>query len=214
MNLLRNNLYLVILIVATLVVAGVFLYLGSSKSTEIEEVHTTPRLKISKALSKLGRPPRANAGTIAGKKDRNKEAHDELNEVRANLINYNRRNFKVGSLKLLSGKPRPVLPYASDVWRDNVLTRPYIQSYHNSINGLLAKLNAISTPADKVIEREAASLQTRFDREERARTKDAPPAGVGRVARTTTHPQCPAATMYLTGIPKPRQLSAATCSCR
>ena len=86
MNLLRNNLYLVILIVVTLVVAGVFLHLANSKATQIEETQTTPRLKISKSLSQLVRPPRANAGTIADKKARNAAAHKELNTVEANLL--------------------------------------------------------------------------------------------------------------------------------
>ena len=169
MNLFRNNLYLVILIVVTLVVTGGFLYQGSNKATQIEETQVLPRQKISRSLAQLSRPPRANAGTIEGKDARNKAAKRELNEVTTSLTKYNRRNFKVGSLTLLNGKPRSVLPYASDVWRDNVLAQPYIQSYHDSLDGLLEKLHATTIPTDRVVEREATNLQSRFDREDRAR---------------------------------------------
>lgn len=183
MNLLRNNPYLVVLIVVTLVVGGVFLYLGGGKAGQIEEMQMKPRLKMSRSLWQLRRPPRANAGTIAGKETRNKLAEKELNDVKANLTAYNRRNFRVGSLKLLDGKLRPVLPYDSSVWRENVLALPYIQSYHNSLKGFLRKLGAISTPTDRVIAREAAGLQTRFDREERVREKNTAPVAAKKTTK-------------------------------
>ncbi|MCK5113269.1 MAG: hypothetical protein KAR11_00715 [Phycisphaerae bacterium] len=146
--------------------------MGGEKGDLIAQEQIAPRQKMSDSLSKLSRPPRANLLTIKGKKERNDSAEKELNEVTTGLIEYNRRDFKIDSLKLRDGTLRPVLPYSENVWKNNVLVIPYRQSYSDRLNALLKKLNPTQIPTASAIEREAASLQIRLDREREKKTKE------------------------------------------
>jgi hypothetical protein len=170
MNFLRNNFFLVMMVVLTLVLGGGLYLWGMSISTTIEEEEMKTRERLASKIETLQRGKPVNIHTINAQTQRVEQIRDSLQQVRQDNLQWNTGEFSVPQLQTQTGK-RPALPYDQLIWLRNELAFRYVQQYHKTLDALLAELNATQPPSEDEIETEAVNQQRILEHQERIRRK-------------------------------------------
>ncbi|MCD4824664.1 MAG: hypothetical protein K8S55_08655 [Phycisphaerae bacterium] len=181
MNGIRENLFVVVLIGVTVVLAGVLLLWGFSIDEKIEDEEMAERVTLSEQIQRLSRPTSHssnrstfnNQNTIEAAKRRVDDLNRALAGVCQENVKWNSRNFDVVSLELLKpkGGTCPALPYSSDLWYANRLDYRFVTKCHMRLDALLAILKPTTPPAEAEITSKATEVQRRLDRDELIRLK-------------------------------------------
>lgn len=167
MNFLRENVFMVSLVVGTLVLGLVLVGWGYSISGQIEDSEVADRQGLSDTLGKLERGPYANGNTIMAERNRVEGILESLEAVRAENVQWNRRNFKIPQLKMLDGSMRPAFPFDTKVWDKNPLATRYIRQYHQQLEALLVAMKSTDKPTSEEVKEEALRQEQILERRQR-----------------------------------------------
>ena len=171
MRFLRDNLFLVVLTAGTVVVSAGLLAWGWSVSDKIDVQEMAPRRKLVTRLKQLSRRPYVNVETNNSDKQLVENIDRSLRGVRQRNIEWNSRNFKVPTLKLLRGGDTPALPYDAKTWDRNTLADQFVVAYHKSLNKMLSRLRATTPPSERQIKAEAQLQEDTIRYQQRIRSK-------------------------------------------
>jgi hypothetical protein len=115
----------------------------------------TPRRKLVADLKALSRRPYVNVKTNNSDKQLVEDIDRSLRGILQKNIEWNSRNFKVPTLKLLRGGDVQALPYDAKTWDRNSLADQFVVAYHKSLAKLLSRLRATTPPSEQQIKAEA-----------------------------------------------------------
>ena len=172
MNGIRENMFVVVLIGATVVLVGALLPWGFSIDEKIEDEEMAERAALSSQIQNLSRPNFNNQDTIAAAQAGVSDLNSALADVCHENVKWNRRNFEVVSLELPSKAGTcSVLPFPTEVWKRYLLAYPFVAKSHMRLDALLALLKPTTLPTEVEINKEATKWQRRMDRDEQIRRK-------------------------------------------
>jgi hypothetical protein len=169
MNFIRDNLFLVLVLVITVVLCGILLMMGMGVSTTIEDEQIAQREKLARSLQNIGRGNMVNQLTIHADKRRVEMLLNTLEKVRRDNLEFNSRYFSVPELQLLGGAKKPALPWDETTWNRNELAYRFVRQYHLQLDAMRQKLNATRIATTEEIETQALEEARRLERSRRIR---------------------------------------------
>lgn len=174
MNFIKNNLFLVVLLLVVVLAGTGLIVWGTQVSGKISTEQMPARLAITKELATLNRPPYHN-------KETNKEAlrrSDEIIEMRDHVkkadVIWNRKQevYTIPQMKLLNQQKIPAFPMEYAVWDKNEIFYYYIQDYYfPAVDEILTSLEPASLPTQDEINELAKKKQQEIDIQEQINRK-------------------------------------------
>lgn len=210
MNFLRENLFLVLLTVGTLLICLILVLWSGAIASQIDEREIAPRQELSDAIQQLSRPPYDNGNTIIAEKQRVEGIRGALQACLQENIAWNSRNFQVPALAMLDGSTRPAFPFDAKVWEKNQLANRYVLQYHDHLDSLFSSLKPASLPTPQELTDEAVRQQKILERREEIRKKESQDAAAAAVAPpAAAHPPTVPPAMVAAPYPIPAAAPAA-----
>jgi len=180
MGFLRQNVFLVAIIGAVVVVGGIFLAMWLSAAGDVEDL-IDKRLKLSNELRALALDRRkVNPAVVKAEKDRVEGLRAAAANVARLNVQWNREPYKVLQLKYDdAGRSRtvPAFPIDRKKYADFGLIFQFAEQYRQEMATMLAGLKPTRVPTDQEIATEELrwreDLQRRQEDEERKRRREA-----------------------------------------
>lgn len=171
MNFIRNNTFLVICIVVTVVAIGGLIFWNMGAEKEVKS-RLDQRSSVASKVRSFSRSPFANERTIKAEDEKNKRILEQFRKVRQTNDKYNSATFSMIQVLLPEGDVIPALPYNEELWKSKSLGYRYIEAYHKSLDKLLVSLSPAHPGTQKDISDKAESIQDRLEQEKRILDKD------------------------------------------
>lgn len=152
MSFIRENMFLLVLLAAVLVVGGTLVALDFSTSDEVE-ARMDHRKKISDELQSRSKE-RVNSNMVSAMKINVEEIQRTAKELAAEQTELNHKPYKVIQLPV-QGKPVDAFPYVLADYRREGLALKFIDLFQAEPNLLRDQLHATAAPSEKELTDEA-----------------------------------------------------------
>ncbi|HUU58720.1 MAG TPA: hypothetical protein VMZ50_04190, partial [Phycisphaerae bacterium] len=174
MRFIKQNRFLVLLVLAVLVVGGVLVGANSGKSGEADE-RLKKRAEMDEGLESWERPPFINPKVVEAMRDKNRTIRADAENVENDDIAWNRRNYKVLRLQLFEKATQvgeiDAFPIDREKYGKYKLPLQVTDKYLREMEALRKKLNPIRLPTeaefDEEVKKQADTLRTRLTEEAR-----------------------------------------------
>jgi len=178
MRFIKQNRFLVLLVLAVLVAGGVLVGANSGKSGEADK-RLKKRTKMAEGLQSWERPPFINPKVVDAMRDKNRTIRADAESVENDDIAWNRRNYKVLRLQLFEKATQvgeiDAFPIDREKYEKYKLQLQFTDKYLREMEALRKKLNPIRLPTEAEVKEEVKkqtdTLRTRLTEE--ARQKEA-----------------------------------------
>jgi len=215
MQFIKENLFLVALAGAVLVVGGILVAMNFGTSKQIEQ-SLAQRQTLDSEIKSLASAKPANADTVLAEKKRVESVQNMQKQVVEETISWNVDDFRnwakdrytklypdtelprsgdlvlpVIHLKTLNGDVLPAFPYDADRYAQLGLTYTFTEEYRNAMLSLLKRLKPTSPPSQEEIFAETTRAKKQLEIE--AAKKG---LAEGAAAAPSASPAAPAMTMW------------------
>jgi hypothetical protein len=167
MDVIRKNLFLVVLVGVTAVLIGLIVFMNSSVSADVEKA-VEQRDKLSSQLMRYARGQRYNPAVIDARRAEVTGSKQNLRSVIERSIEFNKR-YRVLSLVRPDGKGVvPAFPFNRQLDREIALRAVFPDAYNKAIEAIEQSLNSTTPPTEPFTEVELRQWQLRELSEARA----------------------------------------------
>lgn len=152
MKFIKENLFLVALASATIVLAAVAVIMARSYSAGARE-GASARTDLSRELSSLARGPHANRRVVDAEAEKVRLARKAVEEARERLIKRNRGQYRVMTF-VAEGKTYPAFPIDKDLYARVGAEYKIAEAYQDEVDALLERLSPTEGPTAAEIDDE------------------------------------------------------------
>ncbi|HAU38086.1 MAG TPA: hypothetical protein DCX07_10275 [Phycisphaerales bacterium] len=181
MEFIRQNLFLVILLGATVAGAGILLALNAGVAGDIEDELIPQRNKVTSGIQGTRRKA-VNQDVVAAKARQVAAVRAAAGEVDRKLADWNRRDYPVLMLKTPAGQQVPAFPIDEKVYRAGLLRLEFPAVYRRELQTRMDALKPAVLPTveerDQLRKNEESLLQLRAKQEAERAAATAPAAPV------------------------------------
>jgi len=170
MQFLRDNIFLIGVLAALVVVGGIFILVASIASNDVDEA-LDQRAAVASSLSAVLVKP-VNEAVVAAEKQRVSAIRSAAEQAEEICVQWNRRNYDVFVLKTSDGQVK-AFPVDEQVYERHGLRFKFPREYNRKLSELVARLSPAKVPTEQELEDELERRLQVLEIEERKAGKDA-----------------------------------------
>jgi len=216
MEFLRQNVFLLGVIISVLVIGGMLMAMNAGANSEVDRM-VNERTELAGSLRTVNRPKLVNRRVVAARQQYVEQVRTASEQVRLDSIAWNKRNYDVIELSV-EGKNVPAFPINSALYKRHSLKLTFTETYLDELWVLLESLSVTTKADPEEIDEEAKRVQDvlRRRKESESLNRGAPapeaspatPYGPGALVVPPPHLRARSAVVGQTGIePEARKIA-------
>ena len=170
MGFLRQNVFLLGVIVCVLVIGGMLVAMDAGASGEVDRM-VAERTKLAGGLRMVNRPPLVNRRVVAARQQYVEQVRAASDQVRVDSIVWNKRNYNVIELAV-EGKDVAAFPIDSALYKRHSLKLTFTETYLDELWVLLETLGATTKADPEEISEEETRVQDVLRRRKESESLD------------------------------------------